>query len=54
MFEEFATYLRGQDRSAKTARSYLSDLRQFATWFEQTNGEAVTPQGFTQALRGAP
>lgn len=47
MFEAFATYLRGQDRSAKTVRSYLSDLRQFATWFQQTNGEAVSPQAVT-------
>lgn len=47
MFDDFATYLQGQDRSAKTARSYLSDLRQFATWFQQTNGEAMTPQAVT-------
>lgn len=47
MFATFATYLRGQDRSVKTIRSYLSDLHQFATWFEQTNGAPVTPQTVT-------
>lgn len=47
MFTDFATYLQGQDRSAKTVRSYLSDLAQFANWFEQTNGETVTPQAIT-------
>lgn len=47
MFDAFTGYLRGQDRSPKTVRSYLSDLAQFATWFEQTNGTAVTPQAVT-------
>lgn len=47
MFTDFATYLQGQDRSAKTVRSYLSDLAQFTIWFEQTNGETVTPQAIT-------
>jgi site-specific recombinase XerD len=30
-----------------TIKSYLRDLRQFATWFRQTNGEEATPQGIT-------
>lgn len=47
MFDQFTAYLRKQERSAKTIRSYLSDLHQFATWFAQTNGEAVTPQAVT-------
>ncbi len=39
----FEAWLRSQDRSGHTIRSYLSDLRQFAAWFEQSNGEACTP-----------
>ncbi len=47
MFDQFTAYLRKQERSAKTIRSYLSDLHQFALWFEQTNGVPVTPQAVT-------
>jgi site-specific recombinase XerD len=46
--EAFEDYLRQQERAELTVRGYLTDLRQFAHWFEQTNGEefslpAVTP-----------
>ncbi len=62
--EAFETWLREQDRSAVTVRGYLADLRQFAAWFEGTNGKAlrveeVTPadvreyRGWLQAVRKA-
>jgi site-specific recombinase XerD len=46
--EAFEEYLRQQERAELTVRGYLTDLGQFAAWFEQTNGEdftlpAVTP-----------
>ncbi len=47
MFEDFERYLRTQDRPPTTIRSYLSDLRQFAAWFEQTNGEPPTLRTIT-------
>jgi integrase/recombinase XerC len=62
--EEFETWLGEQDRSPVTVRGYLSDLRGFAAWFEQTNGkplrvEEVTPtdvreyRGWLQGVRRA-
>ena len=47
LFEQFKTYLADHDRAALTIAGYLSDLRLFARWFEQTNGEAFTPQAVT-------
>lgn len=43
----FEAYLKSQDRSPLTSQAYLSDLRQFAAWFEQTNGETPTPKRVT-------
>jgi integrase/recombinase XerC len=45
---QFEQYLQNADRSPLTVRGYSADARQFAAWFEQTNGtpfalEAVTP-----------
>lgn len=62
--EQFEVWLREQDRSAQTVRGYLADLRQFAAWFEGTNGkdlqvEEVTPadvreyRGWLQTVRRA-
>ncbi len=47
MFTAFETYLHHQGRASHTIRNYLSDLRQFAAWFEQTNGEALRPERVT-------
>ena len=44
MFRDFETYLHSQkDHSPHTIKAYLSDLRQLARWFEETNGERLTP-----------
>lgn len=43
----FADHLTNQDRAALTIRGYLADLKHFAGWFEQTNGEAFSPQAVT-------
>lgn len=47
--ESFAAWLqrtptaKARKRSKLTTDAYLGDLRVFAAWFEQTNGEAFTP-----------
>ena len=48
-FRQFTEYLTTQDRSPVTIRGYLADLEKFARWFEQTNGEMLTPQNLTAA-----
>ena len=46
-FSTFEQYLRAQDRAALTNKSYLSDLKFTARWFEQTNGETFSPEKIT-------
>ena len=49
MFRDFETYLQSQkDHSPHTIKAYLSDLRQLARWFEETNGEKLTPVALTR------
>lgn len=43
----FAEHLRLRDFSPATIKGYLADLRAFARWYEQTNGEAPTPEAVT-------
>ena len=43
----FAETLVREGKSSLTVRSYLGDLRHFATWFTQTNGERFGPGGIT-------
>lgn len=45
--EAFRTHLVNQDRSRLTVNGYLADLVHFNRWFEQTNGEAFSPQAVT-------
>ena len=35
------------ERSPHTIKNYLSDLTDFAVWFEQTNGDTLTPERIT-------
>jgi site-specific recombinase XerD len=46
-FDAFGQYLRELDRSPSTVASYLRELQGFARWFEQTNGEPLTPAALT-------
>jgi len=46
-FDDFQTWLTEQDRSEKTIHGYLADLARFATWFEQTNHDELTPLRLT-------
>ena len=49
--EAFRTHLANQDRSQLTINGYLADLAHFSRWFEQTNGEAFSPQAVTPYRR---
>ena len=46
-FPDFEAHLAAQDKSAHTIKGYLSDLRRFGRWFQQTNGYGLTPEGIT-------
>ena len=43
----YERHLVAQDKAPQTVRGYLSDLRLFVRWFEQSNGEAFEPQAVT-------
>jgi len=45
--EPFAQHLRDRDRAPATVRSYCQELARFAVWFEQTNGQLLTPTALT-------
>jgi len=47
MFDDFVRHLQDQDLATATVRGYLADLRAFARWYEQTNGEVLTPEVVT-------
>ena len=40
---EFMSYLQESGRSARTVDSYLQDVRQFASWFFDVNGQEFEP-----------
>lgn len=44
---EFKLFLQETDRSPNTVSGYLEDLKDFADWFENANGEALTPMAIT-------
>jgi integrase/recombinase XerC len=45
--ERFAAFLEQAERSPLTIKNYLSDLRAFTTWFEETNGDPFEPAKIT-------
>jgi site-specific recombinase XerD len=45
--ERFAVFLEQAERSPLTIKNYLSDLRAFAAWFEETNGDSFEPAKIT-------
>lgn len=46
--EAFQRWLESHDRSPHSIRAYLSDLRQFAGWFEEHTGEQFGPAAVTE------
>ena len=42
VLSSFERHLEEQDRASLTIRGYMTDLRQFLRWFEQTNTEAFS------------
>jgi site-specific recombinase XerD len=47
VLERFAAWLKEEDKGEKTIRTYLSVLKQFVVWFEQTEGESFDPESIT-------
>jgi len=45
--EAFAQHLTNLDRAPATVRRYCQEIERFAVWFEQTNGQALTPAALT-------
>ena len=45
--QAYENYLIANDKAPQTVRGYLSDLRMFERWFEQSTGEAFEPQAIT-------
>lgn len=51
--DEFQAYLLAEDRSPVTIAGYLGDVRLFARWLEDHEGDAFTPDTLTnEAVRG--
>lgn len=44
---QFQTYLTESGRAERTTFGYLEDMELFSKWFEQTNGEQLSPQNLT-------
>jgi integrase/recombinase XerC len=47
LVKEFEDYLLENDKAVLTVKGYISDLRCFVRWFEQTNREVFTLQAVT-------
>lgn len=45
--DAFREYLQADGKSARTIEAYLQDLRMFAAWFEQQNGQPFSPELIT-------
>lgn len=44
---KFSDWLRNEDKSESTIRTYLSVLERFTVWFEETDGEPFDPKKIT-------
>jgi site-specific recombinase XerD len=48
LLEQFRHHLEARDKSPHSIRAYLSDLRQFATWFTEHTGETFALEAITE------
>jgi integrase/recombinase XerC len=46
-FSQLKQYMVDNGKSDRTIKGYLSDLELFSRWFQQSNGEELTPQNLT-------
>ena len=44
---DFAAYIHEVKKSPLTAKSYVADMKHFAKWFTQTNGDELLPERLT-------
>jgi len=47
LLQRFIEHLRSHDRSERTIKSYSSDFKLFAKWFQETNREELAPKSIT-------
>jgi integrase/recombinase XerC len=47
LLDQFGAWLHSNDRADHTIRVYLQTLRQFAAWFQHTNGYSLTTENLT-------
>jgi site-specific recombinase XerD len=47
LLRDYRDYLHDQDRSEKTIRAYITDLRVFAEWFQSATSEPLLPENLT-------
>ena len=45
--QQFQQFLEHSERSPLTIKNYLCDLNAFAEWFQETNGDALSPEKIT-------
>jgi site-specific recombinase XerD len=48
MFADFKNYLINLEKAHKTVAGYAQDMTLFADWFQQANGEPLSPQSLTR------
>ncbi|PWK13950.1 hypothetical protein [Tumebacillus permanentifrigoris] len=48
--QQFATWLKDEDKADKTISTYVTALNKFVTWYEQSVGDAFEPEGVTTIM----
>lgn len=48
MWDQYRDYLYNKEKSSLTIEGYLSDLRHFVDWFEESTGENFAPENVTE------
>ena len=49
LLQDYRDYLYDQDKSEQTIKAYMTDLRLFSRWFQQTTGEPLNIENITPA-----
>ena len=49
LLQDYRDYLYDQDKSEQTIKAYMTDLRSFSRWFQQSTGEPLNLENITPA-----